>query len=137
MRTGTAADIDDVGEIIVTGQTLTARSVGVAGINLDYGGSGVTSLAQTGPGNAPQFKLRRGSNGELEFELNGVLHTFTAADREEIGGRLDTYTRNDNANSIFYNLFSFTGDLDDLFGTGNGYHEVTRGSVEHRQRRTT
>jgi hypothetical protein len=121
---GNGVDFDDAGDLILKGETLTARSVGVAGINLDYGGSGVTSLAQTGPGNAPPFKIRRSANGELEFELNGVLHTFTAADREEVGGRLDAYARNDNVNDRFYNIFLLNGELEELFGVGNGYHEV-------------
>ncbi len=121
---GDGSDIDDAGQIIVDGKTLAARSVGVAGVNLDYGGNGVTSLAQSGPGNSPPFKIRRAANGELEFELNGVLHTFTASDRVVSGGRLTDYNREDNANSIFYNLYNVTGDLEELFGSGNGYHEV-------------
>lgn len=107
----------DLGDAISTDQTLTARSVGVAGIDLEFGG-GPTAL-RTGTTAA----IRRNADGELTVTMDGVDHAFTPADRVvEPGGEVYGYSVDDGTN--FYDVFSESGEIDEFLTPGTGYAKV-------------
>jgi hypothetical protein len=111
----------DLGAALQGDETLTARSVGVAGANLNYS-TGETSLTD-----ATEVSVTKNANGELEFTLNGVRHTFTAADRQtESDGNVYGYDVSDTVNGVYYSLYNHNGELDDLLSAGNGWSTVVR-----------
>ena len=120
-RTFAQVDADtqqDAGGAIADGQTLTARSVGVAGLSLNYG-NGDTGLADAA------VSVVRNADGELTVTLNGVEQAFTTADRfVEDDGTVFGYDIADDANSVYVSAFSQTGELNEFLNPGRGYAEV-------------
>lgn len=109
-----AADAGTVGKAVQDGKTLTAQEGGSVGANLDYG-TGDTGLVA-----APKFKVWKNANGELSYEVNGLVQDFTTAQREvdPNDGNVYGYTTN-GANGFWSGLWNHTGTLDEALDPNN------------------
>jgi hypothetical protein len=105
-----------VGTAVSNGETLVARRS--VGIELTYGG-GATELVQP-----PEVKVRRAANGELEFDLNGVKHSFEITDRVFDNGYDVDVDPDPNVFGDEYSLFIRTSTIDDLLSPGGNWHEI-------------
>ena len=116
-----ADDTGDVGDALSDGDTLTARQVAMAGIELNYNG-GPTRLKDT-----DKFTVRVNDDGEITLELENTEMVFSAADREvEDDGEVYGYFTEAECEDIGFcvSLSTYSGEIDDLKENGNGYHAV-------------
>jgi len=108
----------DHGDVISDGGTLTARSVGVSGVDLNYGG-GPTALRTS------TAAIRKNEFGELTVTVDGVDHVFKPEDRfVEDGGEVYGYEFEDPDANVYYSAWSHTGEIDEFLAPGHGYAEV-------------
>jgi len=108
----------DHGDVISDGGTLTARSVGVSGVDLNFNG-GPTALRTS------TAAIRKNEFGELTVTVDGVDHVFKPEDRfVEDGGEVYGYEFEDPDANVYYDVFSNTGEIDEFLAPGHGYAEV-------------
>lgn len=115
-------NFQDAGELIENDETLTARNVARVRSELDYSND-TTQLLAVSDDNG--FALRRNDSGELTMIVDGTEYAFTPGQRRvEVGGEVYGYQVEDDDNDIFYSLFNYTGEIDDIKTPGQGYAEV-------------
>lgn len=104
-----------VGKAVQDGKTLTAQSGGSVGANLNYT-TGDTGLTAT----APKFRVWKNANGELSYEVDGVVQDFTAAQREVDPNDGNTYGYTTNGvNNVWSGIWNYTGTLDEALDPNN------------------
>jgi hypothetical protein len=110
-----ATDAGTVGKAVQDGKTLTAQSGGSVGANLDYG-TGDTGLTAT----APKFRVWKNANGELSYEVDGVVQDFTTAQRyiDPNDGNAYGYDTN-GVNNVWSGLYNYNGTLDEALDPNN------------------
>ncbi len=96
------------------GKVLSAQEGGSAAVSLNYA-TGETSLTDA------SFKLRKNSDGELTYTVNGVEKAFKPTDRlVEADGKVYGYNvQNGGDGNVFTSLFSYQGELDATLDTAN------------------
>ncbi len=116
-----STDAGDAGQALSDGQTLTARQVAMAGINLNYN-SGDTAITDTS-----EFTVRLNGEGEVTLVLEGTETVFTPdhRDPDDDGTVYGYFTRDDcDAGVRCVSLFSYTGEIDELKSNGHGFMEI-------------
>lgn len=108
----------DLGDALTSGATVVARSVGTAGMNLNYD-TGETSLVDA------EVEVSQNANGELTVTVNGSTYAFDASHRRvETSGETYGYETDGSDDNVWVSAFNYTGEIDDLLNPGNGYLEV-------------
>lgn len=111
----------DLGQVLGNGRIVTARQIAMAGINLNYNAD-TTELTEM-----TEFRVQQNANGEFTLSLNGSVWEFVEADREpnEEGEVYGYFTEAEcNTTDECVSLFNYTGEIDDLKSSGNGFHEI-------------
>ncbi len=122
-----ASDAGTMGAINAAGTKLTAQSVMVSGMVLDYSGNSTSSGAST-------FEISKGAGGEAIMIVDGVTYSFVQEDRDASGNGYDTTSNpnyDKNTSDIIYLTAYDTATLDAaLDGSNTNYLQIWEYGVD-------
>jgi hypothetical protein len=95
------------GAALAAGKTLVASESANAASKVNYGSGDVEKTTAV-------FKLKKNDAGALTFTVNGVDHVFKPGDKYiEDDGKSYGYEVENDVDSVYYNMWSWTGTLDE------------------------